>query len=374
MATMQKKTGWLVPALAVALFAGVTTGGYFAQEDATSTAEVDTTDAQGATQGQQVVAMLEALPTNPAPVEVTRTTSVDLLGTTAAPAAEPVNPDIPSRSQIDATVALFENAQPAAATQDSCREDLGALASEARVYFPTGGLAAGDAGLASARLIGQVLLDCPGYAVQVEGHSDASGNPEFNMILSERRANAVLSRLASAGIDTTHFVAIGMGDTQPSGITGPEEDAFYDRRVEFSIVESSRTASLAPVTQTWQPAAATSSCVQVLQEMAAQTRVFYAPRGITAPASDMAAVKALAVETQKCDGARLRLIGQHADTPNAREHYSIGRLRVLAMMSSLVSAGVDETVILTSAPSRSISVEGQPALPNSRVDFQIVME
>lgn len=313
----------------------------------------------------------------------TRNAPVDLLAPAVqapqpAPAAlvAPARPETPVQTEIDQenAAAFFNEAQSKLAVADACGSDLKALAAQARVYFPSGAAAGDEAGLNAARLIGLVAHDCPGFTVQVEGHSDASGDPVTNQKLSEQRAQAVITRLAASGIDTASFVALGMGDTQPSGLRGDQEDAYYDRRVEFSIVETVQqarfTQDAAP--QTWRTALPV--CAEPLAQKANALRQFYNPGSITVPAAELDAIYALARDVSACDGARLRLVGQHEDAPGSREGPGTGRLRALAMMSTLVSAGYPGGQILIGAPSRSIDVAGQPGLPNSRVDFQIVAD
>ena len=112
-----------------------------------------------------------------------------------------------------------------------CVEDLRNLASQARVYFPSGGLTAEASGIEAGRLLGLVAQSCRDVQIVVEGHSDPSGDPAANLRLSEQRAAQVITRIAAAGIDTSMFVPRGMGDTVPSNVTGPEPSWFYDRRV-----------------------------------------------------------------------------------------------------------------------------------------------
>lgn len=269
----------------------------------------------------------------------------------------------------DDPAAFFAAAQANLAANDYCGEDLKALAAEARIYFPSGGLSAGDSGLAQARLLSKVLAECPGYIVQVEGHSDPSGDPQINLELSKQRAEAVVSRIASAGIDTSKLVAIGYGDQQPSNVRGNQEPEYYDRRVEFTVVEQEniQLASFS-TTNTWQPAA----CIEDLSITADQTKVFYAPRSITVPSSDLTSVMQLAVDVANCDGAKLRIIGQHSAEAGLRESVTTGRHRALAIMNTLVATGVKSDEIMISAPSWSQAIPNQPGLPNSRVDFQVV--
>ncbi|MBB4173932.1 OmpA family protein [Sulfitobacter noctilucicola] len=303
--------------------------------------------------------------------DVTRNRPVDLLQVTA-PAKTTVPAPETTALDTNAAAEFFAKAQNNLVGQSSCREDLEELASVSRIYFPAGGLSGEDAGLSSARLIGMVLRDCPGFAVQVEGHSDPSGDPRANKILSLKRAEAVVARLAASGIDTADFIPVGYGDERPSTVRGTKDAAYYDRRVEFTVIESAQKASYSVSPQPWQKSE--PGCVSDLQPKADLARHFYAARSITAPASEMAAIFELAQDVAACDGARLRVVGHHSDQPGSREDVGTGRLRALAMMSALVSAGFAKDSILIGAPSYSVGIAGQPALPNSRVDFQVVAD
>lgn len=302
--------------------------------------------------------------------DVTRTTS---LTTAIAPEAAPVEaPEIIAAvSPIgDDPAAFFASAQANLAATSSCGDDLRALAAEARIYFPSGGLAGGNAGLSQARLIGQVLGDCPGFRIQVEGHSDPSGDPAINLRLSQQRADSVVARLAASGLNTDNFVAKGMGDIFPSNVSGKEPDAYYDRRVEFTVIEDTDPALFASAPNQWQ----SGDCALKLESILEQTKVFYAPGSITAPTTDLASVFNLASDVSNCAGVRLRVVGQHADNLGARETAATGRLRALAIMNTLVNAGFNVDQVLIGSPSWSQNIPGQPGLPNSRVDFQLVVE
>lgn len=314
----------------------------------------------------------------PMPDSVTRNAPVDLLEIAPRPesAPEPVALAAAPAPQVDteAAAAFFNAAQDKLAVANACGEDLKALAAQARIHFPAGAAAGEEAGFNAARLIGIVAKDCPGFAVRVEGHSDASGDPVSNQRLSEQRAKAVITRLGASGIDTTQFFAVGYGDKRPSGLTGPESSAYYDRRVEFSIVERVQQASFSAQPKPWGSDRNVAACARDLAQQAQQMRQFYAPGTITVPVGELRAVYDLAASVTRCDGARLRLVGQHENQPGTREGPATGRLRALAMMNSLVAAGYPGDRILIGAPSRSVDVPGQPGLPNSRIDFQIIVD
>ncbi len=387
---LKENISWMAPTAAI-VFVGVGlldrevgfTNLFSGQEDAQIESEAA---ARVALLNQTVLAALDTAETSQ---EVSRNAPVDLL-TPLAPAAPVQNavvetPAIPVTPEADAidqesAADFFNNAARNLALADACSDDLKALTAQARVYFPSGAASGDAAGLNAARLIGLVAHDCPGYAVRVEGHSDASGDPVTNLRLSEKRAQTVINRLSASGIDTSKFVAVGLGDTQPSGIGGPQDGGFYDRRVEFSVITAAQQASFSPqdavqVTpqaQAWRTVL--PACAEPLAQRANELRQFYTPGSITVAANELDLIYDLAGGVASCDGARLRLVGQHEDQPGSREGPGTGRLRALAMMSTLVSAGFPGDQILIAAPSRSIDVQGQPGLPNSRLDFQVVAD
>jgi len=57
----------------------------------------------------------------------------------------------------------------------------------------------------------KVLLENPDLRFYVEGHTDAAGSAQYNLQLSERRANSVIRFLAAAGVRMSNLIAVGMG-------------------------------------------------------------------------------------------------------------------------------------------------------------------
>jgi OOP family OmpA-OmpF porin len=51
--------------------------------------------------------------------------------------------------------------------------------------------------------------------VQIDGHADRLGSPQYNQRLSERRAETVRAYLVSKGFDTSRMETIGFGKTNP---------------------------------------------------------------------------------------------------------------------------------------------------------------
>jgi len=78
-----------------------------------------------------------------------------------------------------------------------------------------------------------LLQKYPGSRLIVEGHTDNVGSDEFNLKLSQRRADAVKSYLVAKGIDAARIAAQGYGETVPIASNDTEEGRAINRRVEL---------------------------------------------------------------------------------------------------------------------------------------------
>ena len=76
-----------------------------------------------------------------------------------------------------------------------------------------------------------------GTVLEIDGHTDNTGDPASNMALSQQRADAVRGFLIQQGVDPNALVAKGFGDTKPVASNDSEEGKFHNRRIEFIIVQ-----------------------------------------------------------------------------------------------------------------------------------------
>lgn len=80
--------------------------------------------------------------------------------------------------------------------------------------------------------IGQRMSSTPGAKLVVEGHTDASGDAGYNMVLSQRRAEAVKNYLMQNHlIPATNISVVGKGETELLDAANPS--AGVNRRVQF---------------------------------------------------------------------------------------------------------------------------------------------
>ena len=86
--------------------------------------------------------------------------------------------------------------------------------------------------------IAGVLLTSKGYRIDVFGHTDDIGTEEYNLKLSQRRAQSVRNYLVEAGVDPEIIATQGFGKSSPrvQGTTPVARAA--NRRVEIAIVDS----------------------------------------------------------------------------------------------------------------------------------------
>ena len=84
------------------------------------------------------------------------------------------------------------------------------------------------------------LKDDP-RSITIVGHTDSVGSDEKNMMLSQRRADAVRTYLTTHGIPEDRVTAQGMGETQPIADNKTAEGRANNRRVEIILNGSAST-------------------------------------------------------------------------------------------------------------------------------------
>ncbi|MBS1152376.1 MAG: OmpA/MotB domain protein [Myxococcaceae bacterium] len=73
--------------------------------------------------------------------------------------------------------------------------------------------------------------------IQVEGHTDATGEEGFNQQLSLERAQTVGKALIQRGVKSERLSTKGLGRSQPLASNDTEAGRARNRRVEFRVVE-----------------------------------------------------------------------------------------------------------------------------------------
>lgn len=87
------------------------------------------------------------------------------------------------------------------------------------------------------------LKSNPSMRVKISAHTDSRGSSEYNKGLSLRRATAIQQFLILQGVAEFQLKVFGFGESQPrnrcvDGVTCPESDHAFNRRVEFTVLEN----------------------------------------------------------------------------------------------------------------------------------------
>ena len=84
-----------------------------------------------------------------------------------------------------------------------------------------------------------VLSRDPSMTITIRGHTDSDGPDDYNMQLSQDRADAVGAYFAGAGIPPERITAVGVGESEPVESNDTAEGRARNRRVEFSLESNS---------------------------------------------------------------------------------------------------------------------------------------
>jgi outer membrane protein OmpA-like peptidoglycan-associated protein len=72
--------------------------------------------------------------------------------------------------------------------------------------------------------------------VQLEGHTDNTGDADANKRLSQARAEAVKEALTRSGIDASRVTTVGYGQERPIASNDTEAGKAKNRRLELAVV------------------------------------------------------------------------------------------------------------------------------------------
>ena len=83
--------------------------------------------------------------------------------------------------------------------------------------------------------IAGILMTAKDYSISVSGHTDDVGTDEYNIKLSERRAQAVRDYLVKAGLSPEILSVTGLGKSRPLVPGSSDQARAKNRRVELGI-------------------------------------------------------------------------------------------------------------------------------------------
>lgn len=83
--------------------------------------------------------------------------------------------------------------------------------------------------------IAEVMREYPDTLVYIKGYASSEGADDYNLELSQRRADMVAKTLIGARVASHRITAMGMGESNPVASNATEEGRMQNRRVEIEV-------------------------------------------------------------------------------------------------------------------------------------------
>jgi outer membrane protein OmpA-like peptidoglycan-associated protein len=136
------------------------------------------------------------------------------------------------KDKADLRARLLAQLNTILSTRDSAR---GLIANMSDVLFKTGSSELLSGARERLAKVSGIVLAYPGLHLDVEGHTDSVGSDEYNLALSQRRAQAVRDYLVQQGIPDGSIVSRGLGKSGPVASNDTLEGRQQNRRVELVL-------------------------------------------------------------------------------------------------------------------------------------------
>jgi outer membrane protein OmpA-like peptidoglycan-associated protein len=115
-----------------------------------------------------------------------------------------------------------------------------ALGNFSDAYFEFDDYRIGEASFPILDQVVDIMNRYPTLRLEIAAHTDNMGSFEYNMNLSQRRAQSMVDYLVSKGIEAERLIGKGYGESRPIAPNTTEEGKMLNRRVEFIILDEKK--------------------------------------------------------------------------------------------------------------------------------------
>ena len=120
---------------------------------------------------------------------------------------------------------------------ERCAHLMTRLAAERQILFPSGSAEIDAESRPGLAKIASLFERCPDAEIEVMGFTDSEGPEDYNLELSQARAESVMQALLDAGVPLRRLRARGFGEADPIASNETEAGRARNRRIEFRAVE-----------------------------------------------------------------------------------------------------------------------------------------
>jgi outer membrane protein OmpA-like peptidoglycan-associated protein len=144
-----------------------------------------------------------------------------------------------AQSQAQQAQAQLASTQQELQNLQAKQTDRGMVMTLSDVLFDTGRATLKPGANRDLDRLAQALKDNPNTRVIIEGHTDSVGGDDYNMALSEKRAQAVADALQMRGVPPDRFEVKGLGKAFPVASNATQAGRQQNRRVEIVFSDAS---------------------------------------------------------------------------------------------------------------------------------------
>jgi len=151
-------------------------------------------------------------------------------------------PPAPFRSRLAVTVDGLDVDHPElqglnlnSGDAETCERAFDRMMERNVINFAQGSAVIDPSSRAILNALASVALRCDRFSIEVAGHTDNVGAHEFNVQLSQQRADAVATYLAGQGVARARLRAHGYGPDRPRASNATEDGQAANRRIEFYV-------------------------------------------------------------------------------------------------------------------------------------------
>ena len=194
------------------------------------------------------------------------------------------------------------------------------------------------------------------YAGIIIGHTDSTGNADYNMGLSKRRAQAVADYLIGTGVDAGKLRIVGRGMNDPIASNETEDGRALNRRVDIIVVAEPRA----------------------LDTIRFPSVALFPRRSAEITEQGRAVLENNRAESRELlsRAAYIEVVGHTDDVGDDAYNQELSEQRAEAVRDYLVNAGVDASKIVTVGAGESMPVASNTTeegrAENRRVDVLVL--
>ncbi len=184
------------------------------------------------------------------------------------------------------------------------------------------------------KTVGPALMEA--YMVLIVGHTDASGDANYNQTLSLMRAESVADYLISTGLEEDKIRVIGQGSKDPVASNETREGRIQNRRVDILVIAEVRDLDtiLFPGVALFEPRSADLS--EKGQALLEESRMD---------------AKALL-----SDAYYVEIVGHTDNVGDDNDNMMLSKLRAASVSDYLISKGLDASKVVTSGMGKTMPI------------------